>query len=83
MNQTLKSKKNCLKKGPFLFLIRIIFLIDSYYRKYFYHEVSNKNLNLIQLDEHPNLLKIEAICETEAKIIYITEYCNVSMNQYN
>jgi hypothetical protein len=76
----LKSKKNYSKKGPFLFLIRIIFLIDSYYRRYFYHEVSNKNLNLIQLDEHPNLLQIEAICETEAKIIYITEYCNVRIN---
>ncbi len=83
MNQIIISKKNYSKKGPFLFLILIIFFFNSYYRKYVYHEVSNKNLNLIQLDKHPNLLKIEAICETEAKIIYITEYCNVSMNQYN
>ena len=72
-----------MKKGPFFFLLRIIFLIDSYYRKYIYHEVSNKSSKLIQLYEHPYLLKIEEICETDDKIIYITEACNVSINYFN
>jgi hypothetical protein len=94
VNQMIKSKKNFssqnriivieleknFKKISFLFLLRIIFSIDSHYRKYLYQEFSSINSKLIQLDEHPNFLQIEAIYETDAKIIYITEYCNVSMN---
>jgi hypothetical protein len=61
------------------------------FRKYFYHEIfkdtkkpfalnTNSSLGFYYIENHTNLLNYESSRVNQQSIVFITEYCNVSLN---